>query len=278
MSLEKPKRIEEYILRYLQVEPILMLDLVKMVKNDRPNTTKQAVYAAIRVLKKSEQIITYKGTASLNLTWLNSMISYFSLAKYNYTKIKTNEGNFIDLEDKEKIKYYFNNPIKADIFWTHVLYMLIERSEEKEPLFLYNPHEWFLLVRAENEKKLFDTIIKKGHQVLLTAGSSLFLDRYLKKFFDNDLSQYHVKNEPLFKENNYYLNIIGDFLIEVWLDKKMSDKIEVFYKKTESWNDETLQELKKIIDTESRMKIVISRNRNKAEKIKKSLKKHFVLK
>lgn len=278
MSLEKPKRIEEYILRYLQVEPVLMLDLVKMVKNDRPNTTKQAVYAAIRVLKKSEQIITYKGTASLNLTWLNSMISYFSLAKYNYTKIKTNEGNFIDLEDKEKIKYYFNNPIKADIFWTHVLYMLIERSEEKEPLFLYNPHEWFLLVRAENEKKLFDTIIKKGHQVLLTAGSSLFLDRYLKKFFDNDLSQYHVKNEPLFKENNYYLNIIGDFLIEVWLDKKMSGKIEVFYKKTESWNDEILQELKKIIDTESRMKIVISRNHSKAEKIKKSLKKHFVLK
>lgn len=277
MPLDKPKRIEDYILRYLQSGPILMLDLVKKIQNDRPKTTKQAVYAALRILKKNEQIVTYKGVASLNLSWLNSMVNYFALAKNSYVKGDSTQGSFTDLEDKEKIKYYFNSPTKADIFWTHALYLLTERSEAKEPIFIYNPHEWFLLARHDNENEIFKTVNRKGHHLLLTAGGSTFLDRYIKKYFDNNFSQYHSLETPLFKENNYYLNIVGDFLIEVWLDQNMSNKIEAFYKKTINWDENKLAELKDIINFESRMKIVISRNQQKAEKIKRSLKKYFVL-
>ncbi|MFA5024789.1 MAG: hypothetical protein WC523_07635 [Patescibacteria group bacterium] len=278
MSLDKPKKIEEYILRHLQAGPMLMLTLVEKIKNDRPKTTKQAVYAALRVLKKTEQILTYKGMASLNLTWLNSMVNYFNLAKHSYIKGDDSQSSFIDLEDKEKIKYYFRSPIKADVFWTHALYLLVERSKPGEPVFLYNPHEWFLLARKENEQNIFKTINRNGHRLLLTAGNSLFLDKYIKKYFDNDLSQYHAKENPLFEENNYYLNIVGDFLIEVWLDKKMADKIDKLYQEAQSWDDNIHEKLNAIIDTESRMKIVISKNRKKAEKLRASLKKYFVLK
>jgi len=277
MPLDKPKRIEDYVLRYLQSGPILMLNLVKKIQNDRPKTTKQAVYAALRILKQNEQIITYKGMASLNLSWLNSMVNYFALAKSSYVKGDSSQGSFIDLENKEKIKYYFNNPTKADIFWTHALYLLMERSEAKEPIFIYNPHEWFLLARYDNENEIFKTAIRKGHRLLLTAGGNTFLDRYIKKHFDNDSSQYHSLEVSLFKEKNYYLNIVGDFLIEVWLDQNMSNKIENFYTGTTKWDENKLAELKDIINVESRMKIVISRNQQKAEKIKRSLKKYFVI-
>lgn len=277
MPLDKPKRIEDYILRYLQPGPILMLDLIKKIQNDRPKTTKQAVYAALRILKQNEQIITYKGMASLNLSWLNSMVNYFSLAKSSYVKGDSAQGSFIDLENKEKIKYYFNSPTRADVFWTHALYLLVERSEVKEPIFIYNPHEWFLLARYNNENEIFKTVTRKGHRLLLTAGGNSFLDRYIKKNFDNDSSQYHSLEAPLFKENNYYLNIVGDFLIEVWLDQNMSDKIENFYTETTKWDRNKLVELENIINVESRMKIVISRNQKKTDKIKRSLKKYFVI-
>lgn len=277
MPLDKPKRIEDYILKHLQTGPSLMLDLVKKIQTDRLKTTKQAVYAALRILKRNEQIVTYKGTASLNLSWINSMTNYFAFAKHSYVKGESAQGSFIDLEDKEKIKYYFNSPIKADIFWTHALYLLLERSEAKEPVFIYNPHEWFLLTRYENENEIFKTISRKGHRLLLTAGGNTFLDRYIKKNFDNDSNQCHTLEAPLFKEKNYYLNIVGDFLIEVWLDQNMSNKIEKFYTETTRWDENKLAELKDIINVESRMKIVISRNHQKAEKIKKSLKKYFVL-
>jgi len=276
MPPDKPKRIEEYILKHLQDGPMLMLDLVKVLKKDRPNTTKQAVYAALRGLKKSEQILTYKGMASINLIWLNSMVDYFDLAKRNYVKGGDNQGDFINLEDKEKIKYYFQSPIKADVFWTHALYLLVERSRDGEPVYLYNPHEWFLLARNENEKNVFKTITEKGHRLLLTVGNNTFLDRYIKKYFDNNFSQYHIKDKPLFAESNYYLNIVGDFLIEVWMDKKITDKIDKYYQEIKSWDEESNGRLKEIIEEESKMKIVISKNHKKAEKIKSSLRRYFV--
>lgn len=277
MSLNNPKRIEEYILKHLRKGPMLMIDLVETLKKDRKNTTKQAVYAALRLLKKEEQIVTYKGVASLNLTWLNSMINYFYLAKVNYIKGDFNDS-FINLEDKEKIKYYFQNPIKTDIFWTHALYLLFENNEVGEPLYIYNPHEWFLLARKENEEKLFKVGVQKGHRLLLTVGNDCFLDKYVKKYFDNESSQYHFREKPLFEENNYYINIIGDFLIEVWLNKKLADRIDKFYKEIVEWNDENLKKLEEIVSKEGKTKIVISRNKNKADKIKRMLSKNFVLK
>jgi hypothetical protein len=278
MIINHPKRIEDYILLHLKDEPVLMLDLVGKIQQDRPKTTKQAVYAALRVLKKNEQIVTYKGTAALNLTWLNAMADYFDLAKHNYSEGNFEQGNFIDLADKEKIKYHFQSAVKADIFWTHALFLLVEKAKSGEPVFIYNPHEWFLLARNENESQVFKTINQKNHAVLLTSGKATFLDRHVRKYFDNDLSQYNLKEKPLFEKNNYYLNIIGDFLIEVWLDEKIADKVEEIYQQTISWDDAVVEKLKNILALEKKMKIVISRNKKKADKIKRSLKNDFVIK
>ena len=68
------------------------------------------------------------------------------------------------------------------------------------------------------------------------------------------------------------------FLIEVWLDKKMADQLDVFYKETDKWDEAANIKLQMIINTESKMRIVISRNHKKAERIINSLKRDFVIK
>ena len=62
------------------------------------------------------------------------------------------------------------------------------------------------------------------------------------------------------------------------MDKKVSDKIDNFYHKTKSYNKDVDESLKSIVSMESKMKIVISRNHKKAEKIKSSLRRYFVFK
>lgn len=275
MSIEKPKKIEEYIINELKNGPLIILDLVELIRGKRSMVTKQAVYSAIRILKNNEQIVVYKGVASLNMVWINSMLSYFSIVKHNYVKSSSTDNNFIDLDDKDKIKYYFQNPLKADIFWTHALYLLLENNKDNSPIFLYNPHEWFLLARYDNEVEIFNTMARKEHKLFLTVSADNFLDRYVAKYFDNTLRQYNILNKPLFKDNNYYLNIIGDFIIEVWFEKSFSNKLDKFYKKTLKWDDAARDELNKIVSKDSRLRIVISRNKKKAEKIKKSLNKYF---
>jgi hypothetical protein len=277
MSINEPKNISEFILKSLQNGPISLVDLVEKIRNLRPKTTKQAVYSAIRSLTKDEIVVTYKGVASLSLTWLNAMTDYFDNARINFIKGEYSKGNFIDLADKEKIKYYFNDPIKTDVFWSHALYLLVEKHDNGLPVYIYNPHEWFLLIKHEHEKKIFERIVQKGHRLLLTTGCDTYLDKYVRIDFNNDQLQYFAREKPLFMKNNYYINIIGDFLIEVWLDQKMSDEIDLFYQKTTAWDEKNKAELMKIIQTEGRVKLTISRNRKKAMKIRNSLKRSFII-
>ena len=274
MNLIKKDSIEEYILNHLKNEPILMLKLVQKIKLDRPGTTKQAVYYVLRKMRKDSQIVIYKGVAALNISWINSMINFYAIAKYNYTKTGYGDFSILNLENKEKIKYYFNDPIKADIFWTHILYLLMSFCPKGEHYYLYNPHQWFLLLRSENEQKLFDDMVISGRKVLQLVGSNTYLDKYVNKYFNNNEKQFFA-NEKAWFSNNYYLNVIGDYLIEVYLDKTMSQELDDFYFETKSFNAPDQEKLKNIIDKEGRVRIVVSRNNKKAEKIKKRFDKYF---
>lgn len=276
MSLFHPIRIEDFIVNHLKTGPITCLELVEKVQKDRPKTTKQAVYAALRSLKSQEQILVFKGTASLDITWINQMASLLETTKNNYLR-NNNRGSFLNLEDKERIKYYFNDVHKADIFWTHAYYLLLEKLRPEEPVFLYNPHEWFLIARNENEEAVIKTTIQKGNHFLLTSGGNTFLDKHVSKYFDGDKSQYNILPKSLFKENNYYLNIFGDFIIEAWLDKAISEKVEKLYTTTTQWSENVRTKAEKILNANGRMRIVISRNKKKTEKIKKYLRKGFAL-
>ena len=168
MSLIKPQKVEELIVKRLKNGPVLTLDLVQKIKQDRPNTTKQAVYAAVRKMKAEEMILTVKGASSLNMTWINEMITYLDLAKRHYVN-KGSQGSILDMEDGERIKYYFTDSHRGDIFWTHAYFLLLENLASDEPVFLYNPHEWFLLAREENERSVIRSTVSAGHLFLLTA-------------------------------------------------------------------------------------------------------------
>ncbi len=197
MSLVKPKNIEENLLYLLKKGPQKCLYLVAKIKEIRPQTTKQAVYCALRILRDQENIIIAKGTASLNLSWLNEMTNFFESAKGSYVK-NSNDGSFLRLEDKERIKYYFQTVEKADIFWTQAIYILVEQLKEKEPIFFYNPHEWFLLARSKNEQALLDSFARKNHPFLLTVGDRTPLDKHIAPNFDGTKSQYNMLSKPMF--------------------------------------------------------------------------------
>jgi hypothetical protein len=201
---------------------------------------------------------------------------YFTTVKKNYLQ-KGSQGNFLELGEKERIKYYFNDVHKADIFWTHAYFLLLETLRANEPVFLYNPHEWFLLARTENEKSVIESTIRQNHPFLITSGSTTFLDKSVRKYFDGDMSQYHTLKNPLYKENNYYINIFGDFLIEAWLDKNIATAVDLIYQSTEVWSETVAEDFKKVLNANGRMRIVISRNHQKAERLKKTLRKGFAI-
>lgn len=277
MNILKPASIEEYIVKTLQKQAFSGSELLAEIKKFRPRTTKQALYSALRKLTSAEIVVMHNMRISLSSIWITKMAEFFTLAKHFYTKTVTTDEGFLNLEDGDRVTYSFKNPNITDIFWGHAVDILCEITPLSEPYYIYDPHEWFMLAR-ETEAPLLKKIAMTDRQVLILVGGSTFLDKYIIKQFEGTAVQYHPTNELLFDKRNYYVNIFDDFIIEAYLDETTAKKIDDFYTTTTVWDHEQEVSLKKIIADEGKNKLVISRNRKKAEKLKKVFKKYFYIK
>lgn len=241
-----------------------------------PGITKQAFYGALRSLKKEEVVVVHNKIVSVNIIWLSNMSDFFAKSMYSYTG-EYAQYDFLGLNEGEKIKYYFASPVTTDAFWSHCFYALVEKSKSNQPLYIYNPHEWFFLVRRDNERKFIDQAIRKQKQLFITVLGGTYLDAFIDtEFTGQEYVQYDRSLKTLPFENNYYVNVIDDFVIEVWMEKDISNAIEDFYNSTKNFGDAEFEELSEIVSRQSKTRFVVSRNKKRAEKIKRLLRKNFV--
>jgi hypothetical protein len=277
MNLTSPFSLEEHILTSLQLGTMPIVRLIEIIKTKRPKTTKQGVYLIIRKLKRQEIVVVHKKNISLSGVWISAMEEFFRKAEYATRNINSPNNTFLNLNLGEKIQYYFKNPVLTDAFWSHVFITLVETSSPQLPVLIYNPHEWFLLARTENEAGLFGKIAARGQKLALLCGNNTTLDKFVRKHFDRNMTFYETLEKPLFDKNNYYVNVIGDFVIEVWLDKKVCKEIDDYYTKTQNLGEIERQKLEHILSQKGKNKFVVSRNKRKAEAFRSKFKKYFFL-
>lgn len=77
--------------------------------------------------------------------------------------------------------------------------------------------------------------------------------------------------ESLFKKQNYYVNTISDFLIEVLIDKKQAAVINEFYNNTTKMTDESIEELKSIIAKKKQKQDYRIKKRQESRAFKKQI-------
>lgn len=272
-----PKTIEEYILFFLKIAPSPTKELLEKIQQERLGTTKQGFYQALRKLKKEEAVVVYGKRATLSHLWIKRMSEYFDEARSLYVSERIPGDYFLSLEEGEKVSYVFKSPAVSDVFWGHAFGLLAKKSTP-EAVYIYNPHEWFILARTESEVELFEEITNSERQIFLLAGSNTPVDKYVSKYFDGKYGQYHALEKSLFEKENYYLNIFGDFIIEALIEKETAEKIDSLYKATSKFSEEFNEELKEIVFKNSKTKIIISRNKRKAQKLKTLFKKYFYIK
>jgi hypothetical protein len=275
MNLLEPTHIEERIVRLLQKRSLSGMDLVAEIRKVHPNTTKQAVYQALRRMKRGEIVATHGKTVSLSRVWVLKMAEFFAVARHYYVQNVTGDEGFLNLADGDRVSYTFTSPNMTDIFWGHAFDILAEVTPVTEPIYIYNPHEWFFLARHESERLLFDRVVESGRQIFVVASHADTLDKMVGKEFDGKNTQYYLSPEKLFEKNNYYVNVFGNFVVEAWLDEDVAEKIDRFYKKTMVWDEAAKKELIGIVSEKGKTKLTILHNSKKAQKMKAVLGKHF---
>ncbi len=278
MLLAQSQTIEDHILTHLKNGPKIIVELINAIKKQRPGTTKQGVYNALRILKKEEIVVTHKKQASLNLAWVNKISAFTSQTQNFYLKGRLDRVSLNVLDQGGKIQYFFKNPTLADAFWCHAIYILLESVPKGQAVYLYNPHCWVYITRPESERALRDYITSKDIKYLVAVHDKLPLDKYISNEFDGEASQYYMSGTLPFKPDNYYFNVIGDYLIEVWEDVGLTSKIEDLYKRAFIITEKEIGELRKIVISTGKTKLAISKNPKKIQKYKRIFEKHFYIK
>lgn len=272
----KNKSIEDLIIENLAKGPLYTVDLLLKINTPVQRVTKQGFYKILKSLLTNEIVVIRKKIVSLSHVWILGMDNFVQNAKKSYS-IETQGEDFLLLKDGEKVSYIFKSPEQTDMFWGHAFSVLVETTQEKN-ICLFNPHEWFLVARNEPELVLFRDLIQRNKNLFVLNGNKKPVDIYVKKYFNGSTSQYFTIEHSPFEKTNYYVNIFGDFIIEAWLDEKVSQKIDDWYSIHSTVSDEAIEELKRIVSEKGKNKFSISRNHKKAEKLRKIFKKYFLIK
>lgn len=268
--------IEDLIVQELQSGPQQITALVDVLQEHRKGTTKQGVYRVIRKLKKEERIVVYKKKASLNYVWVQKMERFFNLAEQHYSGGTSPGNDFLFLQDGERVSYSFRTSQALDQFWSHAFAVLADRMQKDIPIMLYNPHEWFWFARSESERGLFNNIKNARRFLFLATGHKDPLDKVVRDQFDGTFLQCALAIKTPFKSNQY-LNIFDDFVIEVFLDKKIASKIDALYKTEKQMTPENKKVLEELLVTKGSHRFTISRNVQKAAALRQRLGKHFYI-
>jgi hypothetical protein len=277
MLLRQNKSITDLTLEILKEGSVSTTGLISAINKQRPKTTKQGIYRALRDLGRKEIITIHNSEVSLNSEWLNKIQEFLDLARFHYQRLDPRAGHFLNLKEGEKIRYTFRNLQLTDTFWNHAIYLLLKVTGPQNHFFAFNPHCWFLLARHEQELALIKQLKKSGRLYLVTVANRTFADKSVAQYFDNAQSQYYMAAKPLFNKTEYYLNVIGDFIIEVWINKELNDKINRWYDSAQSISEEKINELNNIVHRKGTTRLAISRHGRKAQRLKKMLEKNFYI-
>jgi len=274
MNILAPNDIEEHLVSFLMKGPESTHVLFEHLLRVRPST-KQGFYAAIRKLKKDDVIVVYKKQVSLNTTWIRSMQDAFFAVGRSYFGSSELSG-LLELDDRESVSFSFTSTSHLDAFWGHAQNLIVEATSPKEPIYAYDPHYWFYVAREKTEKQLLSDIARAKRQFLMTVGGTSPIDRLIKRDFNSDELQYNMNR--LLPDENYYVSVIGDYVIEVWLDPGLAKRVDDMYQATNSVDTGVIEKLQELLTLRVRSKIRITRSASKSRKLKARLRKDFFVK
>lgn len=259
MLISKKQGIDDLIVESLAKNPYVKgPELLALINEKRPKTTKQAVYTALSALLDDEIVAKVGAKYFLSRVWIHKIEK--ALGQKGSSK-----DMIFDLKDGESVSYHFPSLLFCDNYWAHIVNILSDYLE-KGALFLWHPHYWFVVGREKIERDILERLSSNGIYSFFTIGGDTLLDKDFREKWRSENVQINIADKRF--PFNYYLQIWNDFIIEIYIDKNLAKEVESFYQSEGKSFEDVLKK-----KTPIRMKI--SRNKNKAHVLRKKLSKDF---
>lgn len=258
--------LEETVLTLLAGTSFLSTTaLIQRVRHIRGIVTKQGVYRVLRKLRAEEKVIIYRSRVSLNVLWIETL-KHFTERQSHFSIL----GDLRSLQDGEQLSLRTTSLISLDQLWSDLFSSLEQILPAHHPLFLYNPHNWSILMREETDRIHIERLIKRSRPIFLTIGSATPLDKETVTRVRNSF-QCSIRSLAL----NYYVAVLGDYLIYVKFSRKGTILIDNVFRTITSPHESKLRFLH--LNKKISARITIMRNTQKALTWKRRLAKDFYI-
>lgn len=273
---EYKKTLSDYIIELLDKGPLSGAELVARILNTT-NTSKESIYRVLRQLLKQEVINKAHKKYSLNRHWIQHMHA-FSL-RHTQNIHAFDAHGVMEFEDGDSITYQFKNPDLMGIYWGHLGDYVLDKysGENLLPLYVYHPHEWLIHARTKSETHFLERLSRDKRTTFFSIGGKTQLDKQFKKDWSNQYRKININVKISGLKPNRYINVIGDFIFEVRTTVAFEQAIDDFFNQQKTINKNNQQGLKKIVHDKYQTKLIFSRNKKRANKLRRQLSKDFYI-
>lgn len=271
MLLSSKPKVAEVIIDTLSTGQIDSLLLLEKVQAKMP-VTKQGFYRALRELLADEVVTKNKQVVFLSPVWVNKMQGF--LGRLNTTSTQEVSDTLLHLAEGDTMVFRFKSIVDLYLLWTH--YFFIFCKETEGPVVFFNSHNFWALIRSDIENEMYAWIKNNKKEAYSVVGYGTTLDRTTSDYVKDEYGiQLAYEDSPSIKETEFPA-VFGDYVMSTVLDANTVIAIDALYKKYQKWEPAIQKELEDIISKMRRSKVVIERNKKKAERLRKKLMKYFV--
>lgn len=262
MILGKPTTTEEYIIEILGERPLRGPALNAAVNQQKGETTKQAVYAALRNLIDQE-IVTKTGTVyTLNRVWLQKLHS-FSRQHIDVATQKQHQ-TILDFQDGDSVTYKFKDPNAMDVMWGHLYDLVYDVSDQYQVIVNHHPHEWLILARTETEQYWLRRFEDDKKLLLFNIGGNTPIDKQFKSEYQSDFIKINNGVDYGLRPNEY-LAVVGDYVFNISVEHAFEQAVDELFQASASVAD-IKAPIRELAKQKYTSKLKLSKNSKKAIK------------
>lgn len=266
----KPKTTKDAVISILTYEWPLTLRQVfyKIKKQYGYSSSYQSVYKAIKELKEKEVLTEKEKKYEINISWIKKVQSFTDIVETNYyakekfqniagiKDSKTGEDliilNFETIFDAEKYIYYF---MKTELF----------KKKNDRICFQLN-HEWRPLYYLRAEYNYYQRLTKLGHKFYFTCSSNTALEKQFKEFYKS----LNISYKTILSSQPADIIVFQDYFVQIFIPEELKLKMKLLLEKKD-----TIKLLAEVLEKKSNIKVVINKDADLAEEMRKQIIKNF---
>ncbi|MDD5192658.1 MAG: hypothetical protein PHH54_04845 [Candidatus Nanoarchaeia archaeon] len=266
-----PKNTKDAVISMLVTEwPLTLRNIFYRIKKQYGySATYQSVYKAVKELCDKKVLIEKDKKYEINVGWIKKVQSFTDIVETNYyakQKLQNFSGvkesksgdnliilNFETVFDAEKYLYYF---MKTELF---------KKKNDKVCFQLTN--EWRPLYYLRAEYNYYKRLIKRGHKFYFVCSGQSEIEKQARDFYNSIKINYKIINENFPNDTL----IFQDFFIQIFIPEQLKIKMQKYLK-----GNNKLELLKEVLEMNSSIRVVINKDKDLADEVRKQIIKKFV--